>query len=109
MLPVFPRSTRLLCDEILAEARARGVRLEQESLKLELDLPVLRLRLADRVLRTAQAPSLRRRDLRANDKLSLIYMRTVVSRASFAAEEIRRDHDSIKLHAHVHGTFGALD
>jgi hypothetical protein len=47
---VFPRSTRLLCDEILAEARARGVRLEQESLTLELDLPVLRLRLADRVL-----------------------------------------------------------
>ncbi len=48
---MFPRSTRLLCDEILAEARARGVRLEQESLTLELDLPVLRLRLADRVLR----------------------------------------------------------
>lgn len=51
MLLVFPRSTRLLCDEILAEACARGVRLEQESLTLEFDLPVLRLRLADRVLR----------------------------------------------------------
>lgn len=46
---MFPRSTRLLCDEILAEARARGVQLEQESLTLELDLPVLRLRLGDRV------------------------------------------------------------
>ncbi len=40
-LPVgalFPRSTRLLCDELLAEARARSVQLEQESLTLEVDL-----------------------------------------------------------------------
>ena len=51
---MFPRSTRLLCDEILAEAHARGVQLEQESLTLELDLPVLRLRLADRVLRATR-------------------------------------------------------
>lgn len=44
-----------------------------------------------------------------NDKLSLIYMRRVVSRAGFAAEETWRDRDSIELHAHVHGTIGALD
>jgi hypothetical protein len=35
----------MLCDEILVEARARYVPLEQEGLTLELDLPVLRLRL----------------------------------------------------------------
>jgi hypothetical protein len=42
---------RLLRDSILAEARARGVPLAEETFKFEQGLPVLRLRLGERVLR----------------------------------------------------------
>jgi len=51
---VITRETRDLRDAILAEARARGIDLEQESLVVEQSLPVLRLRTGDRVLRAAR-------------------------------------------------------
>lgn len=53
-LDMIPRETRDLRDEILGEARARGIDLQQESLVVEQNLTVLRLRVEDRVLRAAR-------------------------------------------------------
>lgn len=49
--PVFPPEARHLARLILASAQARGVHLEQRFLRLEHDLPVLRLRLGGRAVR----------------------------------------------------------
>jgi hypothetical protein len=46
-----PTEALLLRDIILAEARARGVPLEEHSLRVEYDLPVLRLRLGEMIVR----------------------------------------------------------
>ncbi len=54
VLNVITRETRDLRDAILAEGRDRGIDLEQESLVVEQNLPVLRLRVEDRVLRAAR-------------------------------------------------------
>lgn len=51
---MFSRETRQLRDLILDEARDRGVALEVESLTIEQELPVLRLRVGDRVLRASR-------------------------------------------------------
>ncbi len=51
----LPREARVLRDEILAEVRLkRGVALRQESLTVEHGMPVLRVRIGDRVLRGVQ-------------------------------------------------------
>ncbi len=51
----LPREARLLRDEILAEVRLRrGIALQQESLTVERGLPVLRVRIGERVLRGVQ-------------------------------------------------------
>lgn len=47
---MISRSSCQLRDAILAEARDRGVPLDEETFKIERGLPVLRLRLGDRVL-----------------------------------------------------------
>ena len=51
---MISRTARQLCDAILDEARGRGVPLVEESFKNERGLPVLRLRLEERVLRSTQ-------------------------------------------------------
>lgn len=51
---MLPGPSQHLRDAILAEARDRGVHLVQESLKVDFGLPVLRLRLGDRVLRSVR-------------------------------------------------------
>ena len=51
---VITRETLLLRDSLLAEARARGVPLDEKSVTLEVNLPVLRVRYGDRVLRSAR-------------------------------------------------------
>jgi hypothetical protein len=51
---MISRTARQLRDAILEEAHGRGVLLDEESFKNERGLPVLRLRLGDRVLRGTQ-------------------------------------------------------
>jgi hypothetical protein len=51
---MIPPSAARLRDQILTEAHARGIDLEQEGLALEQDLPVLRLRLGGAILRSAR-------------------------------------------------------